>query len=211
MKLLFLLLGVALATACSTVPSSSPPPHPQSPLRLGTVEIDAGSGMVIATGHVNQVEGPVEFLACGPAGKLHESVLVLAAKPLDLQAALLALRLKSGPPMRDVGMGPPVGDTVAIWVAWTTNGVRKIVRADELLWNRRDQAVVKSDWIFTGSTFIDGKFKAMDDQSLIATYWDPWSIVNLADSVGGDDDAVFVKRDAIPPLGTEITLYIQRR
>lgn len=209
MKPLLLLVSGMLATACSTVPL--PPAHPKSPMRLGSVELDAGSGMVIATGRVNQVEGPVEFLACGPAGKLHESVLVLDAKPVDLQTALLALRLKSGPTMRDVGVGPPLGDTVALWVAWNTNGVRRIVRADELLWNRRDRLAVKSDWIFTGSTFIDGKFKAMDDQSLVATYWDPWSIINLADAVGGDDDAVFINRDAIPPLGTDVIVYIQRR
>lgn len=180
-------------------------------MRLGSVEIDADSGMVIVTGHINQVEGPVELLACGPAGKLHESVLQLDAKPIDLQAALLALRLKSGPAMKEVGAGPPVGDTIAVWISWTSNGVRRIVRGEELLWNRRDKKVVKSDWIFTGSTFIDGKFKALDDESMIATYWDPWAIVNIADAVGGDDDAIFVKRDAIPPLGTDVTVYLQRR
>ena len=208
MKKTGLLVALLLAAACST-PTAPPPSLPKAAVRLGSVEVDAATRTVIATGRMNQVEGPVELLAAGPAGKLHESVLLLEARPLDLQTALLAVKLKSGPTMQDVGMGPPEGDPIEVWVSWETNGVRRTVRGDSLLWNHRDLKPVVSDWTFTGSKFVDGQYKALDDQNYIATYWDPWAIVNITDAIGGDDDAIFVKRDAVPPEGTPVVVYLR--
>ena len=51
--------------------------------------LDAAIKTVTTTGWVNQIAGPIEVLACGIQGKVHESIFVLALNPLDLQEALL--------------------------------------------------------------------------------------------------------------------------
>ena len=107
---------------------SEPQPEP-SPVRwegttaiLGSVQVDSLTKTVTATGWVNQIEGPIEVLACGIKGKVHESVFVLALNPLDLQAALLLAGLKGGEPMPSIGEGPPKGSPVDLRVEWNANG-----------------------------------------------------------------------------------------
>src|ERR1700690_2742862 len=73
-------------------------------IRLGTVLVDADDKAVIATGHVNQVEGAIELLACGERGKTHESVFALDVYPVDLQTALLLVGAKYGKPSPQLGM-----------------------------------------------------------------------------------------------------------
>ncbi|HEY8240056.1 MAG TPA: YdjY domain-containing protein, partial [Kiritimatiellia bacterium] len=164
---------------------ASAPPPPWEPeaaklIRVGTVQVDEVQRMVIASGYVNQVDGAIELFACGKRGKTHESVLVLSAYPVDLHAALLLLGAKCGAPASGLGVGPPRGDDLAIWVEWVDEGTRRVVRAEELAAFRRNgRKLSRTDWVFTGSTFEDGKYKALVEESLVATYWDPWAVINI--------------------------------
>lgn len=203
------LTGLLLAAACSTgSPRFDAPPPSWQP--FGSVWIDAGQHALMASGFVNQVSGAIELLACGPGGKTHESVLVLMAKPSDLHAGLLLLGLRHGPPMADLGKGPPVGDRVRLDVEWEMDGAIRRLPAERWIRDRQTKRTPRhGGWVFNGSTFHEGKFMADAEQSIIACYWDPWAIVNIAGEVGADDERLAVQHDIIPPLHTPVRLIIR--
>ena len=205
-----------------TSPPSTPPiypvgsePQPEpSPVQwegtvatLGSVKLDSATKTVSATGWVNQTSGPIEVLACGLAGKVHESVFVLALNPLDLQAALLLAGLKGGEPMAEIGQGPPHGAPVDVFVDWTSGDEAKSARAESFVWNlEANAALPETPWTFTGSVVKDGQFKALAEESLIVTYWDPYAIVNLPLPCGANDELLVANSNAVPPYQTPVTL-----
>ena len=58
---------------------------------IGGVRIDKIAREIVAPGWVNLDSGQIEYFATTVGGKTHEAVLVLDAKPLHLQTALLLL------------------------------------------------------------------------------------------------------------------------
>lgn len=206
----------APATAAVPViyPAGSEPPPEPSPVRwegktaiLGSVTLDSVTKTVTATGWVNQTAGAIEVLACGINGKVHESVFVLTLNPLDLQAALLLAGLKAGPPMPALGEGPPKGDPLDIFVEWQIQGESHQARAESFVWNIRENAVLpETPWIFTGSVVKNGQFKALLEESLVVTYWDPYAIVNLPLPCGADDEILHVNTNRVPPYLTPVVL-----
>ena len=215
-----LILAATTATAQEAAPSDTPviypvgsePQPPPSPVRwdgdiatLGSVQLDAATKTVTATGWVNQIDGPIEVLACGLAGKVHESVFVLALNPLDLQAALLLAGLKAGEPMPAIGEGPPHGDPVDIFVEWPAGDETRTARAESFVWNLEAGAgLPETPWTFTGSVVKDGQFKAFAEESLVVTYWDPYAIVNLSLPCGGNDEILTVNTNTVPPYRTPV-------
>ena len=209
---LFVLAGLVITGAGCATTRRAPQPESTRLIRIGTVHVDPELRCVLATGYVNQVEGAIELLACGPGGKVHESVLVLQVNPVDLQTALLLIGLKSGPPMRDLGVGPPQGDAVSIWVTWEIEGrrVAQPLEARAYEWKKK-RPLHTAGWIFNGSLFENGKFKALAEESMIASYWDPWAILNVQSELGADDESLSVNRSVVPPLHTPVTLLLEPR
>ena len=176
-------------------------------LDLGSVKINAQERSVTCTGYVNQVEGPIELLACTPEGKLHESVFVLNAHPADLHAGLLLVGLKPGQPPRGLGQGPVVGPGVDIWVEWEWDGSRRSERAERFIYHAKERTPLPPlAWVFTGSMVDETGFKASAEGSLVATYWDPWAILNIPLACGGNDELLVVNRCACPPLRTPVVI-----
>lgn len=206
---LLALLVLALGAGCATT-RRPPLVEPSRWKSMGTTRLDPASRCVFATGYVNQVEGAIELMACGPGGKVHESVLVLQVNPMDLQAALLLIGLKPGPPMPDLGVGPPRGDRVHLWVQWQEPHRTVIKPLEALAYDWRRKRALRTDgWVFTGSVVENGSFKAMAEESLVASYWDPWAIINVQSTLGADDDALSVNSAEIPPLHTPVTLIME--
>ena len=222
----FLALGLALALAPAAFaqdaaaeapviyPAGSEPQPEPSPVRwegataiLGSVRLDSATKTVTATGWVNQTDGPIEVLACGLEGKVHESVFVLALNPLDLQAALLLAGLKGGEPMAEIGQGPPRGAPVDVFVDWQAGDESKSARAETFVWNVEEKsALPETPWTFTGSVVKDGQFKALAEESLVVTYWDPYAIVNLPLPCGANDEILAVNSNAVPPYRTPVSI-----
>lgn len=181
-------------------------------VRMGGVTVDARARTVSVTGWVNQVSGAIELLACGPGGKTHESVFVLDVNPLYLQTGLLLLGVRPGRPPAGLGTGRPSGTKVDLWVDWEEGGRRRSERAERFVYNAQARSVLpKTPWIFTGSVVEDGEFKALAEESLVATYWDPWAIINLPLPCGADDEILGVNTNLVPPLRTPITFRIRAR
>lgn len=177
--------------------------------RIGNVEVDANRRELRVPGWVNMTEGAIELLACGPGGKTHESAFVLDVNPLDLQTGLLLLGLQPGTPPTGLGEGQPSGTEVNLVVTWQENGETREAPAGSFVYNYETKSVMSNvNWIFTGSVIEDGKFKALAEESLVVTYWDPWAIVNVGHPTGSNDEVWAVNRAMVPPLKTPITLRI---
>ena len=180
---------------------------PDDILDVGSVRLDRLNRSVIAEGRVNQAEGFIELLACGPRGKTHESILLLDVDPVDLNAAFLLLGLAPGAPPQASGTVPPSGHPVDLWIEWEAAGEPLRVRAEDVVRDRRSgKALPRSGWVYTGAVAASGQLLAANDQSLVATYWDPWALLNLPLPCGADDEALVVRTEALPPLGTPVTV-----
>ncbi len=93
--------------------------------QVGAVRLDAKRRTIRCKGHVALSKGgPLELLACTPAGKAYESILTLDVRPMDLQVALLLLGLNPGHnpaykyPPDTLPAGSKPGDLVRIYVEW---------------------------------------------------------------------------------------------
>lgn len=186
----------------------------QEPVRIttvGAVQVDSLSKTVVISGWVNQVSGAIELLACGPGGKTHESVFVLDCNPVDMQTALLLLGLKPGTPPTGLGQGRPKGTALEIWVDWLEDSNPRSLRAETFVVNveNKRQPLPETPWIFTGSVIEGGEFKALAEESLIVTYWDPWAIINLPLPCGSNDEILSVNSNCVPALKTPVTFRIK--
>jgi hypothetical protein len=179
--------------------------------RVGAVLVDPSNHCVLVQGYINQTGGLIELLACGPEGKRHESLLVLEANPLDLNIGLLLLGLKAVSRPSEVGAWPdPQGPGLDLWVEWQQNGKAQRCRAEELVFNEKTgRALPATPWIYTGSVIEHGYFRALSEDSHIATYWDPWALINLPLPCGADDHILSANEKAVPPAGTPVRLVLQ--
>ncbi|MBI5443173.1 MAG: hypothetical protein HY900_18395 [Deltaproteobacteria bacterium] len=177
---------------------------PDGRLLVGLVRLDPEKREVTLPAAINMAEGLLEYALVSTRGKLHESLLVTPAEPLDLQVALLLLGLKGNPTLQFQG------DPVEIRVEWTADGAPRQERIERLIVNRRlGGPMPATDWIYTGSVVRNGIYVPQIDRSIVATYHDPSAIINNPDPDGGSDKVWFVNTEAAPPRGTPVTVTIR--
>ena len=179
--------------------------------RIGQVTVDMNKREASINGWVNMNDGLIEYLACSPGGKLHESVLVLEVKPTVLQVALILIGLEAKSDFQDQETPPlPKGAPVEIWVEWNQEGETKRVRAEDMVFDtRKNKSMEHTYWVFTGSIIHEGRFLAEMEKSLIATYHDGAAIINNPLPEGADDTVYSVNQKLVPKRGTPITLTIR--
>ena len=216
------------ATTAPDVAAQETPPTEESPsaAQEGLRELLARMGVhcffeerkLEVNGWVNMQAGLIEVFACTPRGKVHEAVVVLDCVPSGLHAGLLALGLEPGTPAAagaDGSLRPPTGDRVEIRARTIgERGEPTVVRAEDWIWNRRDERPLQPcSWIFAGSheraPFGDpGRVVYAADavKSLVTTYHDATSILEIPDSSGMDDTLYYANDRALPPTGTPVTL-----
>ena len=104
----------------------------------------------------------------------------------------------------------PQGDSVEIWVEWEVNGKKERHRGEDLVFNiPTKRPMTQTPWVFTGSKIVKGTFMANVEQSLIATYNDPFAIINNPLPTGADDTVYRVNENIVPERGTPITVIIK--
>jgi hypothetical protein len=182
-------------------------------LRVGNIIVNKPYNLVTFRGEVNMQEGLVEYLICGARGKLHESVLKTEAEPFHLQIALLLLGVEPGntPLAYQGASGIPDGDPVQIWISWSGIDKKMIKhRGEDLIFNKStDRSMQTTDWVFTGSQVIRGRFMAQVEHSIAAVYHDPYAIFDHTLSAGTDDRIFFANKSILPPKGTPVTVEIK--
>lgn len=193
------------------MPAPSPAVWSNGLARVGGVLVDPSNRCVLVQGYINQTNGLIELLACGKEGKTHESLLVLLASPLDLNISLLLLGLKAETRPTEVGAWPVRrGPLLDLWLEWDLGSRPQRCRAEALVFNEQTgRTLPATPWIYTGSIIEHGYFRALSEDSDIATYWDPWALINLPLPCGADDHLLSVDEKAVPPLGTPVRLRLQ--
>ena len=201
-------------------------------LQVGRIIIDRQQGTMFVPGRVNQTEGIIEYMAVGPRGKLHESVLMLDVHPLELQVACILLGIKvasmseqTDPSLAIVPRGkteaspavprPIEGSLVTLEVSWRVDGKKVTHRAEELAYNReRHKTMEKSPWVYTGSVVFKGVFAAEFDQSFVATWPDRSALFNTPrqtrNPYRGASFGFEANGALLPPKGTSILLTMRR-
>ena len=219
-------LFLALALFCSLYapgffaqgakkPAEKPPPIEritEHVYRIGTAIVDTEARTVTCNGEINMDDGPIEYLAVAPKGKLHESLLRIDVRPLYLQVALLMLDLEPKNVLTGQGdKATPQGDPVEIRVRWRdAQGMQQDVRAEELVASLPgEKGMAKHDWVFTGSRILrDLGFEADVSKSLVAVWHDPAAILDNP-LPGGGDNAYIVNPKRTPKRGTRIELVLK--
>lgn len=180
---------------------------------IGGVRILKKEDRVIFPATVNMEKGLLEYLIVGDVGKVHESLLRTKVEPYSLQIALLLLGLEgSTNPLSAQGEArTPEGDPVTIWVEVKTGGMPKKMRIEQWVQiQSKGESLEPMEWIFTGSVILDGVFMAQAEKSIVAVFHDPVAMIDNSLPEGASDEVWFVNEKAVPPVGTEVSVIIQR-
>ena len=214
-------------------PSPPPPPGPPPPIerqqqkttplkkvapgvfRLGDIEINKNTKSIVFPALINMDKGLLEYILVRTGGKTHESLFRTQVQPYDLQVAFLLLGFEgTDSPLRFQGaQEKPKGDPIAITITYTkANGKSATIYPEEWIVHMIENKAVnvkKLDWVFTGSTLVNGHFLAQMEGSIIAVYHDPVALIDNASEGGGMHNSWFVKEGSVPPVGTPVTLTIR--
>ena len=180
-------------------------------LKIGDITINRKDHFVSIKGKINMSDGPVEYLACNPKGKLHESVLILFAEPYHIQVALLLLGLIPGDRPIEFQGAPelPCGDPVKILVSWVKNNKTVEFSPEHLVFNVENKQVMdKADWVFSGSKILDKQYMAQVEGSIAAIYHDPFAIIDHRNITGADDMLFHANKEILPSVGTSVIFKI---
>ncbi len=181
--------------------------------RIGNILVSKHEHSASVIGSVNMTEGFVEYLACSPNGKVHESIFIVDADPYHLQIALLLLGFEPGnKPIQAQGApGKLDGDPLKILISWVGQDKKtNTCEAEKFVLNQNtNKSLDIPHWIFTGSQIINGKFMGHVEQSIVAVYHDPYAIIDHPLESGTDDNLHSVNSKLVPPKGTPVTFILK--
>ena len=176
-------------------------------ITVGQFLVNRKEGWIKIRSKVNQNEEILEYLSCGPRGKLHECVLLSYGLPMHLHLALVLLGAEPG---------GKYGTDVMIDVEWQDpkTGEMKRHSAARFLYDRLNlRAGQDIVWSFVGSRFMEGQYAANDTQSLVAVINDSEAVIGIKNIVGnahkGPNQGFEGNKKTTPPPGTPIDLYVR--
>lgn len=171
-----------------------------------------------------ELKGAVEYMACGPTGKVYESIVTTEASAQDVYEAIEKLGVKPGTSHyfdhekeKDVS---PTGTTFLISVEWEKDGKTKRARADELIYNfKEDKRLPPIAWIYSGSREVPD-LDSDDEEAMMPYAFMSDHIVALFQTDGTAlfqnplpeslKENLYRKNDDImPALGTPINLILE--
>ena len=205
------------------------------PVKLPGIEVDPVGRCVTVDSTICLREGLLELVACAKGGKVHESLLLIEARPLHVHTALLLLGLEPGnPALMERVEGeeerwrhlPPSGDLVEVFLAWKSKDeelIEKpvsefIVRVSDRV--EGDAAVEERlsthAFLFAGSRLVDkgsGPRVYLGDRSgnliSLATFGD--ELLCLQGVHSRENRALLweINTKALPPSGTKVTVRLR--
>ena len=166
-------------------------------------------------------QGPLELLVTFASKKEHESILATKALPSHLHAALLALGLAPGRPVRFAldpqgqrVTAPPAGALLDISLRYTDAQGHTVTQpANEwMLSLKDDKPVAPMHWVFAGSDILEqGGYWADLSGNQITVSNFPDACVDVPFDSTTDNAALDFAANpaAIPPLATPVTVVIR--
>jgi len=127
--------------------------------RMGEITVDTTKQEASVAGTVNAVQ-TLEFVANTQGGvKAYESALTVNTNAVTFNAAMLMIGLDkehARVPTQHFDPVPPKGDRVALWIDWTRGHEKVRTPVEQLLFDSGSgQTVPASDWVYTGSVFLE--------------------------------------------------------
>ena len=197
------------------------PPEAQGLPRLtkdNGVWVDRKGRRVIVAGRVVLRRGALEMFACPKFTKEHESIVSVNAPAHVVHAALLALGVEPGRPVRfDPQYQPATGPEIQVKVCWTDpKGKRRCVPAQKWVRHIQTGKELQFPWIFTGSTWWESpdkkeRYYMADQGDFICVSNFPTAMLDLPiRSSSGNAELLFEAFTVrIPPVGTDVALVLQ--
>ena len=187
-------------------------------LRVQNVRVDTAKREVSVSGFVNKEMAAgttLEFIAnASTGGKTYETVFTLDTDAVAFNTSLLLIGLDpKNATVPTVHFDPksPEGDPVEIWVEWADTGKTRRVRVEKLLYDNRTKRTMKEGpWVYTGSTFFEGRFLATIEGVLIGFVHSPSPLIEnpSAGAVGAYGSVVFNTRLGLA-AGSPMTLIVR--
>ncbi len=183
------------------------------------IRIDYRKMQVEVRGRVILREGSIELFAysAAPVPKEHESIVLLQARASSIYQALGLIGLHPGEPMRYFPerrtLREPSGDAVDVRVRYERGG--ETIEDSACAWMRDvelDAPMEETHWLFTGSVQMkDGRFAADVEGTSVTVVDFPSALLALPGMHSSSDDQLWLaaNTEAIPPLGTPVTLILR--
>ena len=225
MKLCFSAFAMAvlfsLCASCPLCPSCSS--SFAADALLPGIRIDTADSTIEIETRIVLREGVLELLLCQSLSKEHESILATEARASHVHAALLALGLDAGKPGHwlsapggEAVYVPPDGARLEIVLRYRdADGSERQAAPRDWVVRQEDGKTVESiEWVFVGAAPVEG-----------GGYWGDQTgdVISLANFPASVIDVPFAssrqaarlqfaaRTEAIPPIGTPVTVIIRPR
>lgn len=221
------LATVIVAFTATNRGASAEPPEPATALdrhpelrRLSPTEevwIDRDRKEVVVGGVVSLDGGPIEVFACPEKTKEHEAVVAVRSSARLIHAALLAIGLEPGSPVKfSPAYAAARGPVVAVRMRWTDeSGAVQEARAQDWVRDASTGAALAADWVFAGSGWWhdprDGAAAYLaDGGELVCVSNFSTAMLDLPIESSQANDALLFEAFAgrVPPAGTRVEMIL---
>jgi hypothetical protein len=219
-------------------PAAAPDKEPGKPFKLPGLVIDTEKRCVDVEASICLEDGALELIACTKDTKEHESIVVVAARPIHIHAALLLLGAKNGNPAMRRPLNkeqtrwmdlPARGDLISVSLEYKdienktverpiSDFIARTQEVDKPAGEQPDAEKAErfpNSFLFAGSQLFDNEKGQRDyiaDQSgnviSIASFGD--EVLCLPDMYSQENGSLVWSIDSthLPKLGTKVTLRL---
>lgn len=183
-------------------------------VRIGNIRVDTSKKELSVGGAVNDAR-VLEFLANTKGGfKAYESALELETNAINFNVACLLIGLdNAGAVVSRFQFDPlpPQGHPLEMFIEWDENGMRRRIRAEQLIYNRdTKETLTEGPWVYTGSVFLPKNvYMAETDGTLVGFMHTAAPIIENPRPMNGNYGASIINPDLNLKPGTSITLIVR--
>ena len=192
---------------------------------IGKIRIDKKTHEITFPATLGNPENIIEYLLVNEQGKIHETMMVSAIRPLHLKLALILTKYKASKhlfrvldeeyiPQEHFHDEPAdvIRDSkLDIFVEWEADGKKHSHHVNELIYNTKTKKHAKiQPYIFCGSYLLEGKLKAEIAGDMIAVFTDRGALANFSNEGREDDTIWFPNKKLMPKEGTKLNVVIRK-
>ena len=185
--------------------------------KTGEVWIDPARKQVLIGAKVVLDKGAIEVFACPERTKEHEALVAIRALAQEVHAALLAIGLEPGRPVRfDPEYVPAQGPKVRITMRWKDPaGKQQECRAQEWIRYTKTGQQLDADWVFAGSILFkdpnDGsEYYQAEGGDLVCVSNFPAATLDLPVESSQSNEALLFEafEGRVPPRDTDVEMIL---